>query len=160
MSRFHCRSPRPLGSGARRWTAGTRTRFANDLVDRRALAAVTDNVNQSKGDSGPAQWLPRFQRCRYVRECTAVKLRWSLRVNASEHRALLRVADRCDNVVVRWRPADIRRSGGGGNGGGTDPRFDYCYQAIEAGYGPYYRGRDDEYWWYDDADDDGVVCES
>jgi len=37
------------GSGAKAWTAGTRQRFANDLADRRALVAVTDNVNQAKG---------------------------------------------------------------------------------------------------------------
>jgi micrococcal nuclease len=44
--------------------------------------------------------------------------------------------------------------------GGTDPRFQYCYQAIAAGYGPYYSGVDPEYDWYLDADSDGVVCET
>ncbi|MBO0812901.1 MAG: excalibur calcium-binding domain-containing protein, partial [Microlunatus sp.] len=29
----------------------------------------------------------------------------------------------------------------------------------EEGYGPYVRGRDPEYYWYRDADSDGVVCE-
>ena len=47
-------------------------------------------------------------------------------------------------------------SGGGGN---TDPRFTYCYEANDAGYGPYVEGQDPEYAWYDDADDDGIVCE-
>lgn len=42
--------------------------------------------------------------------------------------------------------------------GETDPRFDYCYNATDAGYGPYYQG-ETEYDWYDDADNDGVVCE-
>ena len=42
----------------------------------------------------------------------------------------------------------------------TDPRFPYCSDAISAGYGDYVEGRDREYWWYDDADGDGVVCES
>ncbi len=45
-------------------------------------------------------------------------------------------------------------------GGGTDPRFAYCYEANDAGYGPYYRGQDPEYDWYDDADSDGIVCET
>jgi hypothetical protein len=42
---------------------------------------------------------------------------------------------------------------------GTDPRFDTCAEAIDNGYGPYYRGQDPEYDWYRDADGDGVVCE-
>lgn len=42
---------------------------------------------------------------------------------------------------------------------GTDPRFSTCREAKAAGYGPYYRGKDPEYHWYRDADNDGVVCE-
>jgi hypothetical protein len=41
----------------------------------------------------------------------------------------------------------------------TDPMFDYCYEANDAGYGNYVSGEDPEYDWYDDADHDGVVCE-
>src|SRR6476469_10400792 len=37
----------------------------------------------------------------------------------------------------------------------TDPRFNYCYEAVDAGYGPYFQGQDPEYYWYDDADNDG-----
>jgi micrococcal nuclease len=44
-------------------------------------------------------------------------------------------------------------------GGGTDPRYRTCGDANAAGYGPYYRGRDPEYSWYQDRDGDGVVCE-
>jgi hypothetical protein len=42
---------------------------------------------------------------------------------------------------------------------GTDPRFSYCYEANDAGYGNYRQGVDPEYDWYDDADGDGSVCE-
>ncbi len=41
----------------------------------------------------------------------------------------------------------------------TDPRFDTCTEAKDAGYGPYVKGQDPEYAWYDDRDGDGVVCE-
>lgn len=146
-------------SGARRWNAPTRRRFANDLGDRRSLVAVTDNVNMSKSDRDPAEWMPRFGRCRYVREWTAVKTRWSLRVDRREKSALLRRADRCANTRLHVRRTHVGLRSRGGGGGGTDPRFDYCYQAIEAGYGPYYQGRDREYDWYTDGDGDGVVCE-
>jgi hypothetical protein len=150
-------------SGARRWNARTRQRYANDLGDRRSLVAVTDNVNMSKSDRDPAEWMPQFDRCRYVREWAAVKIRWSLKVDRAEKRALTRRASRCADVRLHVRKARVvmHRSGGGARtGGGTDPRFDYCYQAIDHGYGPYKRGRDREYAWYDDADSDGWVCES
>jgi hypothetical protein len=150
-------------SGARRWTPQTRQRYANDLGDRRSLVAVTDNVNMSKSDRDPAQWLPARSRCRYVREWTAVKIRWSLRVDRREKRTLARTADRCANTRLHVRKARVvnRRPGGGGGGaGGTDPRFDTCEDAVSRGYGPYRRGRDPEYSWYRDSDGDGVVCES
>lgn len=52
-------------------------------------------------------------------------------------------------------------SGGGApSGGGTDPRFDTCGAATDAGFGDYVRGRDPEYGWYTDGDDDGTVCET
>ena len=41
---------------------------------------------------------------------------------------------------------------------GTDPQFATCKEAKAHGYGPYSRGQP-EYSWYDDRDDDGVVCE-
>lgn len=49
--------------------------------------------------------------------------------------------------------------GDGSSGGGTDRRFDTCTEANAAGYGNYRAGEDPEYDWYDDRDNDGVVCE-
>jgi hypothetical protein len=95
------------GSGAKRWTSGTRQRFANDLRDPRALVAVTDNVNESKSDRDPAEWLPEFGACRYVREWVAVKLRWGLKVNRVEKRRLLALAGDCRNSRLRWQPARV-----------------------------------------------------
>lgn len=45
------------------------------------------------------------------------------------------------------------------SGSNTDPRFDTCGDANDAGYGSYRRGVDAEYDWYDDRDNDGIVCE-
>jgi hypothetical protein len=152
-------------SGAGRWTADTRWRYANDLGDSRSLVAVTASSNRSKADQDPAQWQPRYDKCRYVRQWVAVKIRWSLKVNPAEKQALRSRASRCADTVLTVRRASISRTsstGAGGtmSGGTTDPRFDYCYQAVAAGYGPYYRSRDAEYAWYTDGDGDGVVCES
>lgn len=92
-------------SGARRWKPRVRTRFANDLRDRRSLVAVTDNVNQSKGDRDPAGWMPDHGRCRYVREWVAVKHRWRLRVDRAEKRVVRDLAASCDNDPIRVRIA-------------------------------------------------------
>ncbi|MDP3966891.1 MAG: HNH endonuclease family protein [Nocardioides sp.] len=104
-------------SGARRWNAGTRKRFANDLRDKRSLVAVTASSNRSKSDRDPAEWLPprKAAHCRYAREYVAVKTRWRLTVDRPEKRALLGVARSCKNVVVRVRHARVvlRGSGGG-----------------------------------------------
>lgn len=41
----------------------------------------------------------------------------------------------------------------------TDPNYGTCTKANAAGKGPYRRGQDPEYDWYQDRDGDGVVCE-
>ena len=87
-------------SGASRWSAATRTAYANDLGDPRALVGVTDSVNQAKSDRDPREWLPAYDRCRYVREWTAVKVRWRLTVDSREKAALGRLAAGCPAVVL------------------------------------------------------------
>jgi len=160
-------------SGARRWTAATRQRYANDLGDPRTLVAVTASANRSKSDRDPAAWLPQLGQCRYVRQWVAVKTRWGLAVDAAEKRALTARARRCADVSITVRLAGVTTgattasststSSGGATAlrpsNDTDPRFAYCYQAISAGYGPYIQGRDPEYAWYTDSDGDGRVCE-
>lgn len=92
-------------SGARAWGADARERYANDLGDSRTLVAVTDNVNQSKGDRDVAEWLPEYGVCRYVRQWVAVKLRWSLAVDAAERATLRDHARHCRNRVIGFVPA-------------------------------------------------------
>ncbi|MBO4160773.1 MULTISPECIES: HNH endonuclease family protein [Micromonospora] len=89
-------------SGARTWSTSRRQAYANDLGDSRPLAAVTDNVNQSKGDQDPASWLPPYAaaRCRYVTEWVATKIRWRLTVDSVERSALTSLAGGCPNATV------------------------------------------------------------
>lgn len=94
-------------SGAKRWGSDRRVAYANDLADGRTLKGVTDNVNESKGDSDPADWLPQYGQCGYVRQYAAVKLRWSLTVNAAEKTAMRHVAARCPNVMIRLHKARV-----------------------------------------------------
>ena len=97
-------------SGANSWDAATRERFANDLGDKRSLVAVTATSNRSKGDKDPALWMPRYGKCRYVTEWTAVKLRWSLKIDAAEKRKLLAVAKTCGKVTVKVTKASIKKA--------------------------------------------------
>ncbi|MFB9237216.1 HNH endonuclease family protein [Plantactinospora siamensis] len=87
-------------SGARGWTTSRRQSYANDLGDSRTLVAVTDNVNQAKGDQDPATWMPTYERCRYVGEWAAVKTRWRLTVDSAEKSALTSYASSCSNVTI------------------------------------------------------------
>jgi hypothetical protein len=103
-------------SGARNWTTAQRQAFANDLGDSRSLAAVTDNVNQSKGDQDPAEWMPSLTsvHCRYVGEWAAVKTRWGLTVDSTEKSALTSYANGCSNVTITVQTVL-------GGGGGSTP---------------------------------------
>jgi hypothetical protein len=76
-------------SGASAWTTSRRQSFANDLT-RPQLIAVTDNVNQAKGDQDPATWMPSrtAYRCTYVRAWVQVKYYYGLSVDSAEKSAL------------------------------------------------------------------------
>jgi hypothetical protein len=87
-------------SGARTWTTTVRQQYANDLGDSRALVGVTDNVNQEKGDQDPREWMPTYDKCRYLREWVAVKHRWRLTVDSGEKSALSSLAAGCSNTTI------------------------------------------------------------
>ncbi|MFD5320399.1 HNH endonuclease family protein [Streptomyces sp. NPDC127098] len=83
-------------SGADSWTTSRRQAFANDLT-RPQLIAVTDNVNQSKGDQDPAQWMPPLSsyRCVYARAWVQVKYYYGLSVDSAEKSALTSILNGC-----------------------------------------------------------------
>lgn len=167
----------PLGqawvSGASRWTAGTRIRYANDLGYPGTLRAVSAWSNRSKGDRDPAQWLPprRIHRCKYIGTWIAVKYRWQMSADRAERRVLRRYVKDCarkaDVKIPRRATVRIAKHGTGGRRRSatrrgtrsTDRRHGTCAEAIARGLGPYRRGIDREYNWYRDADGDGLVCE-
>lgn len=76
-------------SGASSWTTAEREAFANDLSSPQ-LWAVTDNVNQEKGDKTPEAWQPPLESewCQYARAYTHVKYEYELTVNTAEQGAL------------------------------------------------------------------------
>ncbi len=83
-------------SGANSWTTSKRQQFANDLT-RPQLIAVTDNVNQAKGDLDPGKWLPSrtSYRCTYARMWVNVKQYYGLSMDSGEKTALVNVLNGC-----------------------------------------------------------------
>ena len=77
-------------SGASGWSLDRRTRFANDLGVEWSLIAVTASSNRSKSDRDPANWMPPLAstHCEYLAMWLAVKVRWSLSVDATERAAI------------------------------------------------------------------------
>ncbi len=61
---------------------------------------MTDNVNQAKGDKDIREWLPTYDKCRYLREFVAVKVRWRLTVDSGEKAAMSSLAASCSNTTI------------------------------------------------------------
>ncbi|MEU3301124.1 MULTISPECIES: HNH endonuclease family protein [unclassified Streptomyces] len=83
-------------SGANSWSTSSRQAFANDLT-RPQLIAVTDNVNQAKGDQDPGEWLPSrtAYHCVYARMWVHTKHYWNLSVDSAEKSALQSILNGC-----------------------------------------------------------------
>ncbi|MGH3391794.1 MAG: HNH endonuclease family protein [Actinomadura sp.] len=83
-------------SGAWNWTRAQRQAYANDL-DGPELWAVTDNVNQSKGDQDPTTWQPPLSgfHCTYTRAWIQVKWFHDLSVDSAEKAALTSMLETC-----------------------------------------------------------------
>jgi hypothetical protein len=77
-------------SGGWAWDTATRRAYANDLTDHDHLLAVTDNVNQSKGDRAPDEWKPPLVSdwCTYATDWIAIKVHWHLTATQAEYDAL------------------------------------------------------------------------
>lgn len=105
-------------SGAHSWTSARRRAFANDLSDARSLIAVTSSVNRSKGDKDPSNWMPpnRKDWCRYLADWVAVKSRWGLTMDQSEHARISKIArtDCANTTVAAWgRGTEVKPVAGG-----------------------------------------------
>lgn len=166
--------------GAAPWPFAKRVAFANDPLN---LQPTDSGANRQKGDGDAATWLPsnKAYRCDYVAQQAAVKTKYKLWVTAAEKDAMLRVLAACPEQRLPKpgaQPTTASNTGGRppassptpsrtpkpkpttANPPSTlDPQFRTCGDAIDAGFGPYYQGKDPEYGWYQDRDNDGIVCE-
>ena len=93
-------------SGAWAWSAAQRAAFANDTSDRRTLVAVSASSNRSKSDKDPSNWLPTRSSyvCTYLGNWVAVKARWGLSMDRSEHGRIRNVlSSRCSGMkIAAW----------------------------------------------------------
>lgn len=80
--------------GAQGWDPLQRRNFANDPIN---LQATIGWVNQEKGDSDAATWLPpnKSYRCVFVSRIVETKFVYGLWVTQAEHDAIARVLDGC-----------------------------------------------------------------
>jgi hypothetical protein len=83
-------------SGANSWTTSKRQAFANDL-NYPQLIAITDDVNQAKGDQDPSTWQPSRSsyRCTYSKMWIRVKYHWGLKLQSAEKSALQNMLNTC-----------------------------------------------------------------
>ncbi|MFB6878384.1 HNH endonuclease family protein [Streptomyces sp. NPDC056323] len=94
-------------SGASKWDADRRMRYANDLGAERSLVAVTAKTNRSKADKDPSEWMPPADsaKCTYLADWTATKLRWKLSADDKERAALETLAKDCSDTAVKYEVA-------------------------------------------------------
>lgn len=80
--------------GAQQWDEKTRTAFANDPIN---LRAVDGPSNSSKGDSDLATWMPanRGHWCTYVSEIVHVKAKYGVWMTAAEHAKAQEILGTC-----------------------------------------------------------------
>lgn len=81
--------------GAAKWPQERRTDFAND--ESANLLAVDGKANESKGDSGPGEWLPinKAYRCTYVLRYLQVAAKYGLPVTKADAAAARTIAPTC-----------------------------------------------------------------
>jgi len=86
-------------TGAFRWSAETRKRFANDPLN---LKAVKGSLNSQKGDGDAATWLPpnKSYRCQYIARQIAVKSRYALWVTQPEKSAMSQILKSCPEQLT------------------------------------------------------------
>ncbi len=145
--------------GAQRWGGARRTAFANDPLN---LLAVDGPLNQGKGNSDAATWLPpnRSYRCAYVARQVAVKLTYGLWMTAAERDAASAVLTTCPGQPLPGRdPSPAQQEPPGAPPAAPATPYADCAAVRAAGAAPIREG--DPGWNAAlDRDGDGVGCES
>lgn len=98
-------------SGAWAWDDARLTAFGNDVDDARSLVVVTGSENSAKGEKDPSNWIPPNADavCTYLADWTAIKARWGLSMDESEHGRIRNLlTDRCPGqTIAPWTPVPV-----------------------------------------------------
>ena len=88
-------------SGAWAWDVDTKIRFTNDLSPG-ALLVVSSEVNQSKADKTPDQWMPPLAsaHCAYAIDWIDKKARWGLTMTQAEYDTVKFVTASCTSETA------------------------------------------------------------
>ncbi|MES3007139.1 MAG: DUF1524 domain-containing protein [Pseudomonadota bacterium] len=83
--------------GGARWSPLTKKLFANDPEN---LLIVDDGENQSKGASGPAQYLPRAEyQCEYARRWQTIAAKYELQLARQDMQTLTTIQRDCGDYT-------------------------------------------------------------
>lgn len=159
-------------SGAWKWNAKKREAFGNDLGYGASLIAVSMSSNRSKGDSDPAEWMPKASSfaCAYAKQFIAVKARWKLSIDPAEKAALTGSLAKCSSYAVVKpgtpkisalveRPKKAKPVGSSSSGGSSNAYYANCDAVRAAGAAPLRAGQPGYETPRLDRDGDGVACE-
>lgn len=101
-------------SGAYAWSNEKKSAYANDLLHRDALIAVSAGANRSKGARDVAEWLPPdgAYHCEYVKDWVAVKHRYALGMDEAEIAAIEDILGANVESALRAESGGIDIAGG------------------------------------------------
>lgn len=105
-------------SGGYAWNNDQRRRF---YLDPDNLWVMTATENREKSDHDPAGWLPRTERCEYIRRWIQVKRDWGLSIDRDEWLRIIRLLSDCDGNDETAALNDWAGVPAGGNPDNWDP---------------------------------------
>ena len=85
-------------SGASEWTEEERKEFANNLSEPYHLLAVASGANRQKGAQDPAQWMPEYNQCSYLKYWVEIKKKYNLTMDSVEKKYIDTTTKRCVHI--------------------------------------------------------------
>lgn len=75
-------------SGGKLWSKKKKIQYSNDLSDINHL--ITVKTYSSRGNKDPKKWLPKINKCQYLKKWESVKKSWGLWLDTKEKNAIIK----------------------------------------------------------------------